>query len=223
MSTENNLETINIDLIQELKSQGKYEEAHNLLHAYHKNLKEMMENGKIENRRIEIRVRQHKLKIQGRCIQCSKIKTEEDKNYKVCKTCREKIMKDKIKRKEIEKKIEYIIPTTIKQIVVDIDGTICSQETNYKKSKPNKIIISYLNKLYDQGKTIIYFTARGNTTGKNWEELTRKQLKKWNVKYTELKFGKPSADIYIDDKAINVKDILTNTTNWIYITSQQYL
>ena len=31
--------------------------------------------------------------------------------------------------------------------------------------------------------------------------LTTKQLKKWNVKYHNLIFGKPSFDIYIDDKS----------------------
>jgi hypothetical protein len=32
------------------------------------------------------------------------------------------------------------------------------------------------------------------------KSLTKKQLIKWNVKYDELIFGKPSYDILIDDK-----------------------
>ena len=61
--------------------------------------------------------------------------------------------------------------------------------------------IAIINNLYDDGHKIIYFTARGYVTGIDWEEVTRKQFKKWGVRYHELKFGKPNADIYIDDKS----------------------
>ena len=33
-------------------------------------------------------------------------------------------------------------------------------------------------------------------------KMTSEQLKKWNVRYHELHFGKPSYDLYIDDKSI---------------------
>ena len=33
-------------------------------------------------------------------------------------------------------------------------------------------------------------------------KFTKIQLKKWKLKYHELIFGKPSYDIYIDDKSI---------------------
>ena len=36
--------------------------------------------------------------------------------------------------------------------------------------------------------------------------MTLKQLKKWNVKYHKLVFGKPSFDLYIDDKTLFFKD-----------------
>ena len=36
--------------------------------------------------------------------------------------------------------------------------------------------------------------------------MTMKQLKKWNVKHHKLIFGKPSSDLYIDDKALFFKD-----------------
>ena len=35
--------------------------------------------------------------------------------------------------------------------------------------------------------------------------LTQNQLKKWNLKYNELIMGKPSFDIYIDDKNLGFK------------------
>jgi len=36
--------------------------------------------------------------------------------------------------------------------------------------------------------------------------MTIKQLKKWKVKYHKLIFGKPSFDLFVDDKALFFKD-----------------
>ena len=36
-------------------------------------------------------------------------------------------------------------------------------------------------------------------------KMTRNQLKKWNVKYHKLIFGKPSFDMFIDDKTLFFK------------------
>ena len=35
-----------------------------------------------------------------------------------------------------------------------------------------------------------------------FENITKKQLKDWGVKYHRLFMGKPTGDYYIDDKAI---------------------
>lgn len=88
------------------------------------------------------------------------------------------------------------------KLIVDIDGTICSQEQDYSQAKPFLERIAHLNKLYDEGCTIIYYTARGTETGIDWREITEKQFDDWGVKYHDLMFGKPSADYYIDDKGI---------------------
>ena len=40
--------------------------------------------------------------------------------------------------------------------------------------------------------------------------LTLKQLKKWGVKYNQLIMGKPSFDLYIDDKNLNFKKNWSN-------------
>ena len=49
--------------------------------------------------------------------------------------------------------------------VVDIDGTICvpgkTEEERYTGATPIKRRIDVVNKLYDEGNTIIYLTARG--------------------------------------------------------------
>ena len=86
----------------------------------------------------------------------------------------------------------------------DIDDTICQTlNTDYENSIPFKKRIEYINKLYEEGNIIKIFTARGNRSGIDHTKLTVKQLKKWRVQYHELSFGKPWADIYIDDKACN--------------------
>ena len=93
-------------------------------------------------------------------------------------------------------------------IYVDIDETICNTPTsrNYEESIPVKENINKINKLYCQGHTIIYWTARGTGTGKDWSEITKKQLLSWNVFYHDLKFGKPMYDLLICDKAVNSID-----------------
>lgn len=84
----------------------------------------------------------------------------------------------------------------------DLDNTLCKTlGEDYSKSEPIQERIKIVNKLYDEGNEVIIFTARGSVTGIDWTELTEKQLKFWNVKYTKLLLGKPAADFYIDDKA----------------------
>jgi hypothetical protein len=83
----------------------------------------------------------------------------------------------------------------------DIDGTICATTgSDYPNSVPNAERITQINLLFEQGHEVIFFTARGSTSGRNWRELTESQLALWGVKYHELIMGKPSADFYIDDK-----------------------
>ena len=99
-----------------------------------------------------------------------------------------------------------------KTICFDLDNIICTTTKNYyKKSIPKKNVIRLINKLYNEGHTILIFTARGMTTYKGnvslilkkYKKLTKNQLKLWNVKYDKIIFGKPSYDIYVDDKNYN--------------------
>ena len=99
-----------------------------------------------------------------------------------------------------------------KKFCFDIDNTICrTKSRNYAESKPIRNKINLINKLYDQGHTIFFFTARymgrnNNNVLKAKSEgfkYTYRQLKKWKVKFHKLYFGKPAADYYIDDKFLN--------------------
>ena len=43
-----------------------------------------------------------------------------------------------------------------------------------------------------------------------FRDLTKKQLKEWGVKYHDLFLGKPSGDIYIDDKGVDDESFFAN-------------
>jgi CMP-N,N'-diacetyllegionaminic acid synthase len=94
----------------------------------------------------------------------------------------------------------------MKKIFVDIDETICYYKGNrdYNLALPILKRIEKINKLFDEGNEITYWTARGSVTGLDWYEVTKNQLKKWGCKYNNLSVGeKPHFDLYICDKSIN--------------------
>jgi hypothetical protein len=93
-------------------------------------------------------------------------------------------------------------------IYVDIDGTICDTVGGYANAKPNHENIAKINKLFDEGHTIIYWTARGKVTGLNWNELTIQQLNDWGCKYHDVVMNsKPAYDLLIDDKSKRIEEI----------------
>ncbi len=96
--------------------------------------------------------------------------------------------------------------TTNSTFVFDIDGVIAQFRENldYASSCPIQDVIDIINKLYDRGNKIVLFTARGYKTGIDWQKITEKQMRDWGVKYHELKFGKPDATYYIDDKMLDL-------------------
>ena len=105
----------------------------------------------------------------------------------------------------VEAKKEFIDKT----FCFDIDGVVANLSPNndYSLSTPNKSVIEKINKLYDNNNIIILFTARGSKTGIDWSEVTKKQMSDWGVKYHQLKFGKPAADYYIDDRLISINQL----------------
>ena len=100
----------------------------------------------------------------------------------------------------------------LKTICFDIDNIICKTNSSgdYSKSVPIRKNIKVINDVYESGFNIILYTARymgrckGNLTKvkKQIKPLTLKQLKKWEVKYHKIYFGKPSFDLFVDDKSL---------------------
>lgn len=97
----------------------------------------------------------------------------------------------------------------MKIIYVDIDETICitPHSRNYSEAKPIYENINKINKLYEEGNTIVYWTARGSRKQIDWYVLTKHQLDSWGVKYNELRVDKPYYDLFIDDKTIPIEKL----------------
>ena len=75
-------------------------------------------------------------------------------------------------------------------------------------STGNQNNIAKINKLYDEGNEITYWTARGTVTGFNWFKVTQQQLSKWGCKYHHLSVGyKPAYDLLICDKTKRIEEI----------------
>ena len=97
------------------------------------------------------------------------------------------------------------------RICVDMDGTICKNkigEQQYFDVEPIDGAVDTLNLLKIQGYYIVIHTARGMRTYENNQgriiaahaENLINWLKKWNIPYDEVMFGKPHVDYFIDDK-----------------------
>lgn len=95
------------------------------------------------------------------------------------------------------------------KIYVDIDNTITKTNgCDYQNCEPIAQYIEKINKLYDNGNYIVYWTARGVGSGKNYMDLTKQQLDSWGCKYNELRCDKPVYDVFVDDKTINSIELL---------------
>lgn len=96
------------------------------------------------------------------------------------------------------------------KIYVDIDETICRyvDDRYYPHAIPIQKHIDKINKLYDEGNEITYYTARGSTTGFDWYDITKEQLDKWGCKHHNLSVGeKPHYDLLICDKTKRIEEI----------------
>lgn len=91
--------------------------------------------------------------------------------------------------------------------VFDIDGVVAQldETLQYDRELPLKKTIDIINCLYRLGNEIILFTARGYKTGIDWHEVTERQMRDWGVCYHELRFGKPAATFYVDDKNMDLE------------------
>lgn len=106
----------------------------------------------------------------------------------------------------------------MKVAFVDIDETISfyPDKRRYDLAEPKLENISLINELYDSGEwKIIYWTARGSVSGKDYHDFTWKQLESWGCKFHELICGKEKGhfDILIDDKSMRIEQLYVENNN----------
>jgi hypothetical protein len=93
--------------------------------------------------------------------------------------------------------ISPILPPGIKNYLIDIDGTICDDIPN---EEPERMLtaevypdaLATLNKWYDEGHIIFFFTSRTEAH----REYTEIWLKKYGFKYHGMIMGKPRGGNY---------------------------
>ena len=114
------------------------------------------------------------------------------------------------------------------RICIDLDGTICNirqEGESYADVKVKPYAVERIKALRAAGHTVIIYTARnmgtsGHNVGKalkNIGKITFEWLEKNKIEYDEIFFGKPNADIMIDDRAFRFQD------NWNKITEEELM
>jgi hypothetical protein len=93
--------------------------------------------------------------------------------------------------------ISPILPDGVKNYLIDIDGTICDDIPNEEPERmltaavyPDALVT--LNKWYDEGHIIFFFTSRTEAH----REYTEVWLKKYGFKYHGMLMGKPRGGNY---------------------------
>jgi capsule biosynthesis phosphatase len=118
-----------------------------------------------------------------------------------------------------------------KRFCFDLDNTLVSYPEiagDYSTVQPIEKNISLLRYLYKTGHYIIIYTARRMRTHggdvekikKDIERITIQKLNEFNIPYNELIFGKPYADFYIDDLAINAFDDIEKQTGFYMLHTE---
>lgn len=106
---------------------------------------------------------------------------------------------EKILQKRVEAggSVSPSLPSGVKNYLIDIDGTITEDIPNEEPErmvtcKPFPDALKTLNKWYDQGHVICFFTSRTEAH----REVTEKWLQKHGFKYHSMLMGKPRGGNY---------------------------
>jgi uncharacterized HAD superfamily protein len=103
------------------------------------------------------------------------------------------------------KLLEVLAHPNDKVICVDLDGTLCEGEFwGTGECIPIQPMIDRVTDWYQKGAHIIIYTARQP----KYFPLTQSWLMKHGVPFHGITMQmKPGADVYIDDKALNIEDL----------------
>lgn len=106
----------------------------------------------------------------------------------------EKLLKDKM---ENGKHLSPVLPAGVKNYLIDIDGTITDDIPNEEPERmstcqPFPDALKTLNRWYDEGHIICFFTSRTEAH----RDITEIWLKEHGFKYHSLLMGKPRGGNY---------------------------
>ena len=107
-------------------------------------------------------------------------------------------------------------------LIFDIDGTLCpikKKEEKYEDLVPDKDMVDKLKEYKNEGAKIVLFSSRNMNSyngnlgliNANTAVIMQNWLKKWNIPYDEIYFGKPwpgHRGLYIDDRAVRPDEFL---------------
>lgn len=110
-------------------------------------------------------------------------------------------------------------------LIFDVDGTLCpikDKEELYKDLIPDEEMIKKLKEYKKEGAKIVLYTSRNMRTyngnlgliNANTAIIMQDWLKKWNIPYDEIFFGKPwpgGRGLYIDDRAVRPDEFLNHS------------
>lgn len=110
-------------------------------------------------------------------------------------------------------------------LIFDVDGTLCpikKQNEEYSNLIPDEQMINKLKYYKDEGAKIVIFSSRNMKTyegnlgliNANTAIIMQEWLRKWNIPYDEIYFGKPwpgHKGLYIDDRAVRPNEFLDHS------------
>ena len=131
-------------------------------------------------------------------------------------------MKEEIKLQSIKGNDGQLIspglPEGVKNYLIDIDGTVTEDVPNeeperMKLVEPFPDALEILNKWYNEGHIITFFTSRTEDT----REITEIWLNKWGFKYHGLLMGKPRGGNYhwVDNHIVKATRYVNKWTDLI--------
>lgn len=106
--------------------------------------------------------------------------------------------------------------------IFDVDGTLCpikKPEENYADLVPYEDMVLKIREYKEKGARIVLFTSRTMRTYKGDLDLILKNtapvleawLKKWDIPYDEIIYGKPwpgKKGFYVDDRTIRPEEFI---------------
>lgn len=89
------------------------------------------------------------------------------------------------------------LPTKVKNFLIDIDGTVCDDIPNEEPDRMGRVLpypeaLRMINRWYEQGHRVTFFTSRTE----EHRQITEEWLKKHDFKYHGLLMNKPRGGNY---------------------------